>query len=110
MTQESLGSIILAPRSVTVGSPAGDALENINTGAIANGVFCYVDQGAGQGEWQLQKEATDAPDGVTIVAPISGPGRWFIKILPGVNGAGTGDVTAVLGSNGIVVTNSGGRS
>lgn len=93
--QESTGSTILFPRSVATGTPAGDSLENLNTNVLANGVFCYVSGGPGQGEWQLQKEATDAPDGTTIVRPIAGPGRWFKKIPPGVPG-GTGTITSVV--------------
>lgn len=103
MSQDSTGVLILHPRSVASGDPAGQALENINTNIIANGSLCYVIGGAGQGEWQLQKEATDAPDGVTIVEPISGPGRWFIKILPGPNGGGGGGVNMVSGINSVQV-------
>lgn len=90
MSQDSTGSIILPPVSVLVGDPAGDSLENLNTNILANGVFCYVGSGAGQGEWQLQKEAVDAPNGTTIIAPTAGPGRWFLKLGPGVAPSGSG--------------------
>lgn len=85
---ESTGSIILSPRLLAVGDPAGEALENINTNVLGDGVLCYVSSGAGQGEWQLEKGATDAPNGTTIVAPISGPGRWFKKLSPGLTPTG----------------------
>jgi hypothetical protein len=88
MTQESTGAIILSPRDVAVGDPAGDALENINTEVLGDGAICYVRGGSGQGEWQLQKEAVTAANGVTIVEPIAGPGRWFLKSPPGVVQAG----------------------
>ena len=106
MSQESLGSMILSPVLVATGDPAGESLENFNTNVLANGAICYVEGGPGQGEWQLQKEAVDAPDGVTIVEPISGPGRWFIKLFPGPGGGGGGGgITSVSGTNGIGITN-----
>lgn len=90
MSQESTGSIIIFPRGVAVGDPAGDSLENINTSDLANGVLCYVASGTGKGGWQLEKDATNAPNGTTIVEPISGPGRWFKKLFPGPGGGGGG--------------------
>jgi len=75
----------LSPVLVATGDPAGESLENFNTNVLANGAICYVEGGPGQGEWQLNKEATDAPDGTTIVEPIAGPGRWFLRI-PGAFG------------------------
>ena len=84
MTQEATAVIILSPRQIATGDPAGQALENIITNPIADGALCYVQEGAGEGEWQLDKSASDAPDGVTIVEPIGGPGRWFKKWSSGV--------------------------
>jgi len=101
-TNESTGVIILSPRLIATGAPAGKSLENIITNPIANGALCYVETGAGQGEWQLQKEATDAPDGVTIVKPIGGPGRWFKKLDPGAGGGSGSGVTSISGTDGIV--------
>ncbi len=83
MSQDSTGSLILPSRQVATGDPAGDSLENVNTNVLGDGAICYVESGPGQGEWQLQKASTDTPDGTTIVAPTAGPGRWFIKSLPG---------------------------
>lgn len=88
MSQDSTGSVILPPVSVLVGDPAGDSLENLNTNILANGVLCYVGSGVGQGEWQLQKEAVDAPNGTTIIAPTAGPGRWFLKLAAGTSSGG----------------------
>lgn len=106
MSQEAIGSMILSPVLVATGDPAGESLENFNTNVLANGSICYVEGGPGQGEWQLQKEAVDAPDGVTIVEPIAGPGRWFIKLFPGPGGGGGGGgITSISGTNGISITN-----
>lgn len=80
---ESTGAIILSPRLIATGSPESKALENINTAVVGDGTICYVSGGPGQGEWQLEKGSSAVPDGVTIVEPIAGPGRWFIKLLPG---------------------------
>lgn len=88
MSQEDVNSIILSPRQVATGDPVGNALENINTNVLGDGALCYVESGAGQGQWQLQKEATNIPDGTTIVAPTAGPGRWFLKLSPGTSPGG----------------------
>lgn len=88
MTQEALSVIILSPRQIATGDPAGRALENIITNPISDGALCYVQTGPGEGEWQLDKSATDPPDGTTIVEPIGGPGRWFKKWGPGAGTAG----------------------
>jgi len=100
MSNESTGSIILSPRLVATGNPAGQALENIITNVLGDGAFCYVSEGPGQGEWQLEKGATDPPDGVNIVEPISGPGRWYKKLPPGTGGT-PGTITSVVGINNI---------
>jgi hypothetical protein len=95
---ESLGAILLSPRLVATGDPAGAALENINTEFLGDGALCYVSTGA-LGQWQLQKDSVAVPDGVTIVEPIAGPGRWFLK----TGGGGGGAVDSVSGINGISV-------
>lgn len=104
MTQEATTAIILSPRTVATGDPAGDALENINTNTLADGSLCYVSSGA-QGEWQLQKESTDTPNGTTIVEPTSGPGRWFLKITPGsLSGATLRSTRAQASSSALLTT------
>lgn len=79
MPNESIGAIILSPRQIATGDPAGSALENINTHPIADGAICYVSGGAGKGSWQLDKSSTENPGTgpVRVVIPISGPGRWI---------------------------------
>ena len=80
---ESLGALLLSPKLVATGAPAGQALENLNTAVLGDGALCYVIGGAGQGMWQLQKTSTAAANGTSVVAPIAGPGRWFLKLAPG---------------------------
>lgn len=77
MSQNSADSIILSPRQVATGDPAGNALENINTNVLGDGALCYVETGVGQGEWQLQKTST-LPAGLNVVVPTAGPGRWLL--------------------------------
>jgi hypothetical protein len=91
MSQDSTGSLIIPPRLVATGSPAGDALENENTNILADGALCYVSGGPGQGMWQLSKSSTASPDGTTIVAPIAGPGRWLLVSAAG-GGGGPGAI------------------
>jgi hypothetical protein len=108
--QDSTGSLILSPRLVATGDPAGDALENLNTNVLADGSLVYVGSGPGQGEWQLQKGSSDAPNGTTIVSPIAGPGRWFRKSNPGpVPGVPTLAQVAAAGNSagGLSLTNLG---
>jgi hypothetical protein len=40
MTQEATGAIILSPRLVATGDPAGEALENLNTEVLGDGAIC----------------------------------------------------------------------
>lgn len=80
---EAIGTILLSPRRILTGDPAGQALENICIGRVCDGAICYVLSGSGQGVWQLEKGATDDPDGTHIIAPIGGVGRWFLKWAPG---------------------------
>lgn len=87
MTNEATTAIILSPREVATGDPAGAALENIITDVLGDGAICYVSSGPGKGQWQLDKDAAETANGTTIVEPISGPGRWFLKVAPGALGA-----------------------
>lgn len=77
MSQEDVNAIILSPRQVATGDPAGNALENVNTNVLGDGALCYVETGVGQGEWQLQKAST-LPAGLNVVVPTAGPGRWLL--------------------------------
>lgn len=70
-------SLILTPRQLGTGDPAGQALENIIVTPLQDGALCYVKSGAAKGEWQLDKTSTAVADGTTVIEPISGAGRWL---------------------------------
>jgi hypothetical protein len=93
--------LILSPRQVGTGSPAGSALENADTFNLASGCFCFVETGPAAGEWQLDRASTAVPDGITVIAPIAGPGRW----LKFSGGGGGGTITGIAGAGGITITN-----
>ncbi len=58
---------------------AQNSLQSVNTWTLDDGARCYVT--ATHAEWQLHKDSTAAPDGSTIIAPASGPGRWIVDSL-----------------------------
>ena len=111
---ESTGAIILSPRLLAVGDPAGKALENIGTAVLGDGALCFVQTGAGKGEWQLDKASSAVADGVTVVAPIAGPGRWLkfstsgtglpIATIQTIAAAGPTDITDTLNTHARVLT------
>lgn len=70
-------SLILTPRQLGTGDPAGQALENIVVTPLQDGALCYVATGPAKGEWQLDKASVAVPDGVDVIAPIGGSGRWL---------------------------------
>jgi len=51
------------------------ALAAVDEAPLTNGVS--VSMLSLMCQWQLDKTATDAPDGITIIATLSGTGRWF---------------------------------
>ncbi len=55
---------------------ARNSLEGINTTTLDDGARCYVSET--HAEWQLHQDSAAAPDGTTIIAPATGPGRWFL--------------------------------
>jgi hypothetical protein len=63
----------------------GDSLENINTTTLDDGAFCYVT--AAHQHFELHRDSTAVPDGVTVIAPIAGPGRWVEVTGVGAQGA-----------------------
>lgn len=74
---------VLSERLVATGAPERAALDSVTTNPLPDGCYCWVSSGPGRGEWQLDRQAIDDPDGVTIVAPKNGPGRWFKKWVTG---------------------------
>jgi len=74
----SLGSMLVAPRlTLTTGNP-GASVAGINTTTLADGAFVYCV--ANQGGYQLDRTSTAAPNGTSIIAPDTGPGRWILKL------------------------------
>ncbi len=60
----------------TIGSTGdGQSLENVITNIFPDGALCFVVEN--RSLYQLDKESTATADGVTIVQPIGGPGRWI---------------------------------
>lgn len=104
-SESSVWYRILSDRIVAAGPSDRFSLENITTTPLPDGCLCWVNSGPGRGEWQLDRIAVDPPDGVTVIAPISGPGRWFKKWT---SGPGTGGSGAPGAPNNSVQFNNGG--
>lgn len=77
-----------------------DSLENINTTTLDDGAFCYVT--SAHLHFELHRDSTASPDGVTIIAPIAGPGRWVEATgVPGAQGSqGFQGATGLQGAQG----------
>lgn len=69
---------VLAPRATTVGD--GDSLENIIPTTLPNGAECWVQ--SQQASYRYQRASVLAPNGVNVVAPINGVGRWMQQSAP----------------------------
>lgn len=65
---------ILGSRERISGSPPSFSLENIITNLLPDGAVCWVQ--SAQAEFRFYREDTTAADGIDIIAPIAGPGRW----------------------------------
>ena len=61
-----------------IGATSADpqSLRNVNTTIFPDGAECFVT--ATRALYQLDKGSSAAADNVSIIAPGSGPGRWFI--------------------------------
>lgn len=76
---------ILGPRATLLGSGDSDALQNVNTRPLPDGAMCWVSEQTAY--YVLHKNSTDAPVPPMIIAPASGPGRWF-QFTGGSSGGG----------------------
>lgn len=90
--RSSVPSRILGACATRLG--LGDSLENVNTTTLDDGAFCYVT--AAHLHFELHKDSTASPDGVTIIAPIAGPGRW----VEATGGAGSQGAQGSQGARG----------
>jgi hypothetical protein len=79
----------------------GASLSNIITNIYPDGALCFVLEN--RALYELNKESTGAPDNLTIVAPIAGPGRWLLL----GQSAGAATLAAIVGTATNAVTTSG---
>jgi hypothetical protein len=77
-------SMLLSPRVTRTGDPSA-SVQGINTTPLADGAWCYCMENAS--EYQLDRASAAVPDGNTVIAPATGPGRW-LKRLPIATGPG----------------------
>lgn len=78
----------LSPRLTLSGD--GSSLANINTFILADGALCWVIGAAPADDFRLLKTDATPPDGINVIAPIAGPGRWH-RVTTG-GGGGSIDV------------------
>lgn len=77
--------LTLSPRLTRIGDPSA-SVQGINTTPLPDGAFVYCLEN--KGEYQLDRQdSTTIADGNAVIAPASGPGRWF-KRLPAGGGSG----------------------
>ena len=69
--------MVLSPRLTTAGDP-GSSVVGINTTPVADGAFTYCI--ANQFTYRLNKQSEATPDGITILTPLNGPGRWLASV------------------------------
>jgi hypothetical protein len=67
--------VTLAPRQSVLPNGGGDALSNAIVAKLPDGACCYVT--AAKALYRLDKSSAATADGVNILAPSSGVGRWF---------------------------------
>lgn len=67
-------SMLLAPRVTLTGDPSA-SVQGINTTAVADGALVYCLESVGT--FRLDRaDSTTPPNGTTVIAPSTGPGRW----------------------------------
>lgn len=67
----------LSPRTALTGAGDASALANVSTTILPDGCVCWVTGAAPASDFRLRKSSVAVPDGVNVIAPGSGPGRWF---------------------------------
>jgi hypothetical protein len=66
--------LILSPRLTRTGDPSA-SVQGINTTTVADGAYCYCEQGPST--FRLDKaDSATPPNGTTVIKPAAGPGRW----------------------------------
>jgi len=84
---------LLAPRARLMGTADQDALQNVDTTLLPDGSLCWVqDQIA---IYTLHRASTVAASGTLVVAPASGPGRWFVFGLGAAAGFSVPDIATL---------------
>jgi hypothetical protein len=84
---------VLAPRASLLGTSDPDALQNLDTTLLPDGSLCWVQDQVTV--YALHRDSTDAPSGTLIVAPGSGPGRWFVLGLGAAVGFAVPDIATL---------------
>ena len=74
MQDAGIGLRRLSPRDTLAGDPGGSVV-GISTHELPDGAICWCTQT--QCDYQLRKSASTAADGLYVLAPAAGPGRWF---------------------------------
>lgn len=64
----------LGTRDTVAGNPTA-SLQNVNTTNLKSGAQVFVDEV--KAYYMYSADSTETPDGVTVIAPGNGPGRWF---------------------------------
>lgn len=81
-----------------------NSLDGINTVHLDTGVLGWVQTGTSASTlfWLDKSDSTTPPDGVTVIAPLTGPGRWKMLTAAGAGAACTlqlGYASPILGPN-----------
>jgi hypothetical protein len=82
----------LSIRATIGGTGSGASLRNIITDKFPDGALCFVTEN--RALYQLDKSSTAVADNLTIVQPVSGPGRWFILS----QSSGAASLVAIVGT------------
>jgi hypothetical protein len=86
---------ILGARARLLGPGDGNSLQNINTTNLPDGSLCWVS--ASLAYFVLHKgDSTTPPDGINVIKPSSGPGRWFIQTNTGSGEVQIEDMTGLV--------------